>query len=329
MKKIINNPQEVVNDMLVGMQIACPEVFCDTELNTVFRRDKAENKVAVITGGGSGHEPAHSGYVGKGLLDAAVAGNVFASPPADKIYSAMTKIETGRGLIQIIKNYSGDIMNFGLAKDLAELDGMRVEQIIVKDDVATEDRDDTAGRRGIAGTVFVHKIVGALAESGADIEHIVEVGNRAISGMRTIGLALSSCTLPAVGHVGFELGEQEIELGMGIHGEPGIERTSIKTAAELAEIMVQRIMKDYSYSGKDVAVLVNGLGATPLMEQYILTAEIEKNLSMNNVNVKRWFVGNYLTSFEMAGASVTLLELDDEILAALDAPCNSPAWKCS
>ena len=329
MKKIINDPQQVVNDMLVGMQVAHPELDCDLALNTVFRRTLDPNKVAVITGGGSGHEPAHGGYVGWGLLDAAVAGNVFASPPADKIYAAMKTISGTRGIIQIVKNYSGDIMNFGLAKELAEMDGIQVEQIVVKDDVATADDDYTSGRRGIAGTVLVHKLIGASAQAGYDLDQVLRVGTKAVAGLRSVGFALSSCSLPAVGHVGFALGENELEFGMGIHGEPGVEHMQLASAKELAEISVTHILADRAYSGRHTAVLINGLGSTPLMEQYIFLGEVASVLEKNNVAVDRWMVGNYLTSFEMNGISTSILELDDELVDLLDKPCSAPAWKAT
>ena len=327
MKKVINDPLQVVPDMFKGMSIAHPELECDIETGTVFRRNKPANKVAVITGGGSGHEPAHGGYVGEGMLDAAVAGNVFASPSADKIYKAMLKISAGRGIVQIIKNYSGDVMNFGMAKDLAELDGIRVEQIIVKDDVATVDDDYTSGRRGIAGTVFIHKIVGAAAESGKDLDEVVRIGRRAVEGMRSVGFALTPCSLPAADSANFRLGDEEFEFGLGIHGEPGIERMPMKSAAELAALSVGRILEDRPYAGKRTAVLINGLGSTPLMEQYIFLAEVDAVLRREGIAAERWYVGNYLTSFEMGGISTTLLEVDDELLGLLDYPCLTPAWK--
>ena len=318
MKKVINDPLQVVPDMFKGMSIAHPELECDLETGTVFRRNKPANKVAVITGGGSGHEPAHGGYVGEGMLDAAVAGNVFASPSADKIYKAMLKISAGRGIVQIIKNYSGDVMNFGMAKDLAELDGIRVEQIIVKDDVATVDDDYTSGRRGIAG---------AAAESGKDLDEVVRIGRRAVEGMRSVGFALTPCSLPAADSANFRLGDEEFEFGLGIHGEPGIERMPMKSAAELAALSVGRILEDRPYAGKRTAVLINGLGSTPLMEQYIFLADVDAVLRREGIAAERWYVGNYLTSFEMGGISTTLLEVDDELLGLLDYPCLTPAWK--
>ena len=327
MKKVINDPLQVVPDMFKGMSIAHPELECDIETGTVFRRNKSASKVAVITGGGSGHEPAHGGYVGEGMLDAAVAGNVFASPSADKIYKAMLKISAGRGIVQIIKNYSGDVMNFGMAKDLAELDGIRVEQIIVKDDVATVDDDYTSGRRGIAGTVFIHKIVGAAAESGKDLDEVARIGRRAVEGMRSVGFALTPCSLPAADSANFRLGDEEFEFGLGIHGEPGIERMPMKSAAEFAALSVGRILEDRPYAGKRTAVLINGLGSTPLMEQYIFLAEVDAVLRREGIAAERWYVGNYLTSFEMGGISTTLLEVDDELLGLLDYPCLTPAWK--
>ena len=265
MKKVINDPLQVVPDMFKGMSIAHPELECDLETGTVFRRNKPANKVAVITGGGSGHEPAHGGYVGEGMLDAAVAGNVFASPSADKIYKAMLKISAGRGIVQIIKNYSGDVMNFGMAKDLAELDGIRVEQIIVKDDVATVDDDYTSGRRGIAGTVFIHKIVGAAAESGKDLDEVVRIGRRAVEGMRSVGFALTPCSLPAADSANFRLGDEEFEFGLGIHGEPGLVAgiELLDNAAQIAALVIA-IQKAGRLMEHQVAAGVHAAGVARL-----------------------------------------------------------------
>lgn len=326
MKKIINDPNNVVSDMLQGFAAANPELVYFPGLEVVARKTKTP-KVGLVSGGGSGHEPAHAGYVGRGMLDAAVAGNVFASPSPDRILKGIQEANAGKGVLLIIKNYSGDVMNFGLAKELAEMDGTVVDSVVVKDDVAVKDSTYSTGRRGIAGTVFVHKIAGAAAESGAELPEVKRVAEKTIANIRSMGMAMSPCTLPAVGKPGFSLADDEIEIGMGIHGEPGIERSSVKTAAEIADILCSKILADYDYSGSEVAVLVNGLGATPLMELYILYGEVEKILAAKGIRIHKVFVGNYMTSLEMAGASLTLLKLDDELKAFLDAPCSTPALK--
>ena len=327
MKKIINNPDNCVSEMLLGLEIAEPSVKYLRNSEVIARRNVNKDKVALISGGGSGHEPAHAGYVGTGMLDAAVSGNVFASPSPDRIIDAIHEVGGDKGVLLIIKNYSGDIMNFGMATELAEMEGYKVLSVIVKDDVAVPDSTYSTGRRGIAGTVFVHKIAGAAAESGKSLEEVRDVAQKVIDNVRSMGMAMTPCILPGVGKAGFVLGEDEIEIGMGIHGEPGVEKTEIKTAHELAEILCNRILNDYDYAGSEAAVLINGLGATPLMEQYILTAEVDAYLKTKGVKPYKYIVGNYMTSLEMAGCSVSLLKLDDELKAYLDAAANAPAWK--
>jgi phosphoenolpyruvate---glycerone phosphotransferase subunit DhaK len=326
MKKIINQPNSVVSELLMGMAKAHPELKYTEELEVISRTQKSK-KVGIVSGGGSGHEPAHAGYVGKGMLDAAVAGNVFSSPSPDRIIKGIEEANSGEGVLLVIKNYSGDIMNFDMAKDMAEMDGIRVESVVIKDDVAVPDSTYSTGRRGIAGTIFVHKIAGAKAEAGGNLDEVKAVAEKAIANIRTMGMAMSSCILPAVGKPGFELGENEIEIGMGIHGEPGVERTTVKTAAETADILLAKVLADYDYLGSEVAVLVNGLGGTPLMELYILNNEVEKILSEKGVKIYKTFVGNYMTSLDMLGCSVTLMKLDDELKELLDAPCSTPALK--
>lgn len=326
MKKIINKPENVVSEMLEGLSKANPKVEYFKEFEVIARKDK-EEKVGLVSGGGSGHEPAHAGYVGKGMLDAAVAGNVFSSPSPDRVLKGIQEANTGKGVLLIIKNYSGDIMNFNMAKELAEMEGIKVETVVVKDDVAVQDSTYSTGRRGIAGTVFVHKIAGAKAAKGATLEEVKSTAMKAIENVRSMGMAMTPCILPGVGKPGFKLDEEEIEIGMGIHGEPGVERTSIKTAKEVAEILCEAILKDYDYTGSEVALMVNGLGGTPLMELYILNNEVEKILKSHNINIHRTFVGNYMTSLEMAGCSITLLKLDEELKELIDAPCDTLALK--
>ncbi|GAA4296070.1 dihydroxyacetone kinase subunit DhaK [Anaerocolumna aminovalerica] len=326
MKKIINKPTDVVSELLRGMEKAYPSLKYIEKLEVITRREKSD-KVAVISGGGAGHEPAHAGYVGKGMLDAAISGNVFSSPSPDRIIEGINQTNSGKGVLMIIKNYSGDIMNFGLSKDMAEMDDIEVETVVVKDDVAVPDSTYSTGRRGIAGTVFVHKIAGAKAETGANLQEVKAAAEKAIANIRSMGMAMTPCTLPAVGKPGFVLGEDEIEIGMGIHGEPGVERTNVKTAKELAEILLNKVLEDYDYSNSEVALMVNGLGGTPLMELYILNNEVQQLLEEKNIKVYRTFVGNYMTALDMTGCSLTLMKLDDELKELLDAPCDTPALK--
>ncbi len=327
MKKIINKPEDVVTEALIGMQEAYPDKLEYIEGFEVIARKKKEDKVAVISGGGAGHEPLHAGFVGKGMLDAAVSGNVFSSPSPDRIGAAIERMDSGKGVLLVIKNYSGDIMNFGLASDLAEADDRTVESVVVKDDVAVPDSTYSTGRRGIAGTVFVHKIAGAKAESGASLSEVKAAAEKAISNIRSMGMAMTPCILPAVGKPGFALGEDEIEIGMGIHGEPGVEKTKVKSAKEVAEILLEKILADYDYSGSEVAVLVNGLGGTPLMELYILNKEVQEYLKAKGIRVYKTLVGNYTTALDMTGCSLTLMKLDDELKELLDAECDTPALK--
>lgn len=327
MKKIINDPEKVVSEMLAGMEIAEKGLHYLPGSEVIARRTPNKNKVALVSGGGSGHEPAHAGYVGKGMLDAAVAGNVFASPSPDRIMAAIHEVAGEKGVLLIIKNYSGDIMNFSMAAELAEMEGYRVMSVVTKDDVAVPDSTFSTGRRGIAGTVFVHKIAGAAAEAGKDLEELRNLAQKVIDNTRSMGMAMTPCVLPGVGKPGFTLDENEIEIGMGIHGEPGVERTAVKTAKELAEILCSRILADMDYSGSEVAVMVNGLGGTPLMELYILAGEVNTLLNEKGLKPCRWYVGNYMTALEMIGCSVSLLKLDEEMKSYLDAVTDAPAWR--
>lgn len=327
MKKIINNPANVVSETLRGMSLAHDSLQYIDDLEVICRKEKKQGKVGVVSGGGSGHEPAHAGYVGTGMLDAAVAGNMFSSPSPDRIIRGIQEANSGAGVLLVIKNYSGDIMNFEMAKDMAEMDGIEVDSVVVRDDVAVPDSTYSTGRRGIAGTVFVHKIAGAKAESGASLPEVKAAAEKAIANIRSMGMAMTPCTLPAVGKPSFTLGDDEIEIGMGIHGEPGVEKTKVKTASELAECLLSKILADYDYENSEVALLVNGLGGTPLMELYILNQEVRKLLEAKNIKVYKTFVGNYMTSIEMSGCSLTLMKLDDELKELLSAPCDTPALK--
>ena len=328
MKKIINNPNEVVSDMLRGMAKANPKIrYLGEGVEVIARAEKTAGKVGVITGGGSGHEPAFGGYVGKGMLDAAVAGNVFSSPSPDRIIEGIKAADGGAGVLMAIMNYSGDIMNFKMAGELAEFDGIRTDVVVVKDDVAVPDSTYSTGRRGIAGTVFVHKVAGAAAEMGKSLPEVKAAAEKTIENIRTMGMAMTPCVLPGVGKPGFTLAEDECEIGMGIHGEPGINREKMSPAKELAAKLLKKIFDDCDYSGSEVAVMVNGLGGTPLMELYILYNEVETILKEKGITIYKAFVGNYMTSLEMAGASVTLFKLDDELKGYLDYPSEAPAFK--
>ncbi|MBL4954602.1 dihydroxyacetone kinase subunit DhaK [Neobacillus sp. YIM B02564] len=330
MKKVINNPEAVVHEMIEGMVQAYPDKLRHLEGTTVIVRADAPvpGKVAVISGGGSGHEPSHAGYVGRGMLDAAVAGEVFTSPTPDQIYEGMKAIDSGNGVLMVIKNYTGDVMNFEMAAELAEAEGIKVAKVIVNDDVAVENSTFTTGRRGIAGTVFVHKIAGAKAEKGGSLEEVEAVANKVISHVKSMGIALTPCTIPAVGKPGFEISEEEMEVGMGIHGEPGIERTKVKTSHEIAELLVEKVLAEHQLTAEDkVAVLINGLGATPLMELFIFNKDVSEILAKKGVQVYKTFVGEYMTSIEMAGLSLSILKLDDELTELLEAPADTAAWK--
>ena len=327
MKKIINNPNDVVSECLRGLAESEPGVEYLPGAEVIARRERRRGKVGVITGGGSGHEPAFAGYVGPGLLDAAVAGNMFSSPSPDRIIKGIEAADGGAGVLMVIMNYSGDIMNFDMAKDMAGMDGIPVETVVVRDDVAVPDSTYSTGRRGIAGTLFVHKIAGAKAEAGGNLDEVKAVAEKAASRIRSMGMAMTPCTLPAVGKPGFVLEDDEIEIGMGIHGEPGIERTAVKTAKELARILTDKICGDFDYNGSEIALMVNGLGGTPLMELYILNHEVQSCLAARGIRVYRTFVGNYMTSVEMAGCSLTFMKLDQELKELLDAPCAAVAWK--
>lgn len=324
-KKIMNKPQNIVDEMLAGFVFANPENEWHKELRVVARKKKVSGKVGIIAVGGSGHEPAHIGYIGEGMLDAAAAGNLFASPSPVQMLKAIEEADCGAGVLVVLKNYSGDRMNYSIAKEFAELKGITVDCVIVRDDVAVSDSTYSTGRRGIAGTVFVHKIAGAKAVTGATLEEVKKAAEKAIANVRSMGMSMSACILPGLDKAGFTVGENEIEIGMGIHGEPGIEKTGMRTAKELAEILLNKILSDYDYRACKVALLVNGLGATPLMELYVLAAEMKELFERYEMTTHKVLVGNYMTALEMSGCSISVLKLDDELEALLDIPCRTPA----
>ncbi|MCL2316963.1 MAG: dihydroxyacetone kinase subunit DhaK [Actinomycetia bacterium] len=329
MKKLINDVNDVVKDSLVGFEAAHDDlVRVDHENKVVFRKDApVKGKVGIISGGGSGHEPLHGGFVGLGMLDAACAGEVFTSPVPDQMLVATKGVDSGRGVLHIVKNYTGDVMNFEMAAELAQAEGIDVQAVVVDDDVAVEDSTWTAGRRGVGLTVLLEKLVGAAAEEGQDLDALVALAKKIIAEGRSMGMALTGCTVPAAGKPSFDLADDEIEVGIGIHGEPGRERRKIGTAAEVAEMLVKPILADLDYAGSDVICFVNGMGATPLIELFIVYAEVAKLLAGANVHVVRDLVGNYITSLDMAGCSVTLLKADEDLLRLWDAPVVTPGLR--
>jgi len=329
MKKIINAVDDVVKDSLVGFELAHSDLIQVDHENKVVLRLNApvDGKVGIISGGGSGHEPLHGGFVGEGMLDAACAGEVFTSPVPDQMLAATRAVNGGRGVLHIVKNYTGDIMNFEMAAEMAEAEGIPVKSVVVDDDVAVQDSLYTAGRRGVGLTVLLEKIVGAAAEEGKDLDYLEALAKRVIANGRSMGLALTGCTVPAAGKPSFELADDEIEVGIGIHGEPGRHRQKIAPSAELAELLVKPILDDLDYRGSEVICFVNGMGATPLIEQFIFYADVAKLLDAAGVRVARDLVGNYITSLDMAGVSVTLLKADDEMIHLWDAAVVTPGLR--
>ncbi|RLL48765.1 dihydroxyacetone kinase subunit DhaK [Acinetobacter cumulans] len=325
MKKLINNPENLVVEMCKGFVLAHPELAFTESHKIISRKEKHQN-VALISGGGSGHEPAHAGFVGTGMLDAAVCGDVFASPSQIQIYKALQQVATDKGVLMIIKNYSGDMMNFQNGAALATDDGIKVDYVKVADDIAVKDSLYTVGRRGVAGTVFVHKIAGAAAAQGYELSRVKELAQKAADSVTSLGFAYTSCTVPAKGTPTFTLADDEMEYGVGIHGEPGIRREKILPSKKLAQRIVDDLFLDRP-DLKEVAVLVNGFGTSPLQELYVFNHDVCQHLANKGIKIYRTFVGNYMTSIDMNGASVSLLALDDELKTYLDAEANTPAFK--
>ncbi len=335
MKKVINAPESIVEEMLRGMEAAHggPDglIRLLPEHNIVVRADApVSGKVALVSGGGSGHEPTHGGYVGPGMLDAACAGSVFTSPTPDQMLEATKAVDGGAGVFYVVKNYTGDVLNFEMAGELAEAESIQTDYVVTNDDVAVEDSTFTSGRRGVAGTLFVHKICGAAADDGKDLAGIKELAEKVNANVRSMGMALTSCTPPEAGEPIFQIADDEMEIGIGIHGEPGIERKNIEPADRIVDDLLQKILNDnvdFTSSG-DVAVMVNGLGGTPLMELYIAYAHVADVLKREGVNIyKMPYVGEYMTSLEMAGFSITLLKLDEDMKGYLEAPCDVAAGR--
>ena len=325
MKKFVNDPQQFVPEMLEGIALANPETLAYVpEYNLIMRRDApSEDKVSIVQGSGSGHEPAHVMVVGKGMLDAACPGDVFAAPPMDYVYETAKRLATPKGVLLLVNNYTGDRMAFDMGKEMAEAEGIKVEILLVDDDVAVKDSTYTVGRRGVAGNFFVIKAVGAASERGEELEEIVRIGQKVNSVTRTMGVALTACTPPAKGAPLFELGEDEMEVGVGIHGEPGRERRKLATADEIVDELLAATADDLPFvSGDRVALMINGLGGTPISELYILYRRAHRQLAERGITVGRSYVGEYCTSLDMAGASLTLVKLDEEIEDLLAAPAE-------
>lgn len=330
MKKLINKPEDVVREELEGLAWAHPDlVKVHFDPNYVYRADApVKGKVAIISGGGSGHEPMHGGFVGKGMLDAACPGAVFTSPTPDQMYEATKAVHAGTGVLYIVKNYSGDIMNFEMAADLAKADGVPIESVVIDDDVAVEGSLYTQGRRGVGTTVLAEKICGAAAEQGYELKRLADLCKKVNDNGRSMGMALSPCTVPHVGRPTFELGEDEMEIGIGIHGEPGRQRTKLRPADEIVEMLMEPILADLPFKAGDrVLLFVNSMGGTPLIELYILYRKAYSILEDHGIQVVRNLIGPYITSLEMAGASITLLRMDDELIHLWDAPVLTPALR--
>jgi dihydroxyacetone kinase-like protein len=327
MKKLINNPDDVVVEALAGIRAAHPSLDVDVENKIIVRAGgPTAGKVGLVSGGGAGHEPLHGGFVGYGMLDAACSGEVFTSPVPDQMLLATQKVDGGAGVLHIVKNYTGDILNFAMAAELAADEGIEVTPVVVNDDVAVQDSLYTAGRRGTGATVFVEKIAGALAEQHEGLKAVADVAREVNERSRSFGVALTACTVPAAGAPGFDLPDDEIELGVGIHGEPGRERGKIRSAAEIVDFALTAIDDDMPLTG-DLAVMVNGMGGTPLIELYLVYNEVAKIIAARGATIARNLVGNYITSLDMAGASITVLRLTPDLTRLWDAPVETPALR--
>ncbi len=327
MKKLINSAENVLADALRGVAAAHPELTVDHENRIVISTAPRAGRVALISGGGSGHEPLHSGFVGAGMLDAACAGEVFTSPTPDQMLAAAQAVDAGAGVLFIVKNYTGDVLNFEMAAELASEEGIASRSVIVADDVAVKDSTWTAGRRGVGTTVLVEKIAGAAAADGKSLAEVAAVAQRVADSGRSMGVALTSCTVPAVGHPSFDLPDDEMEMGVGIHGEPGRTRVPFAPAHDIAHELVDAITSDLDFSDAPVIALLTGLGGTPLIELYVIYADIADALAERGITVARSLVGDYVTSLDMAGCSLTLLRADDELLRLWDAPVNTTALR--
>lgn len=311
MKKMLNDVSNVVEEMLEGLCYANDNVYKLDGYNVIVKKNK-EDKVALCSGGGSGHEPAHAGYVGYGLLDAAISGEVFTSPTPDQILAAIQAVDSGKGVLLVVKNYTGDIMNFEMAGQMAQEMGINVETVVVEDDIAVENSLYTVGKRGVAGTVFVHKIAGSAAQDGKTLQEVKEIASEVVNNTKTLGMSLGGCVVPATGKASFELEEDEIEMGLGIHGEPGTHKEKIKTAKEHVTYMLDKLLAESNIKDEKVVVLVNGLGSTTLMELYVINKNVNDILKEKSIKVHKSLVGNYMTSLEMPGFSISILKLSEK-----------------
>lgn len=320
MKKIINDPENIIKEMLNGLYKANQDkVKINEDMKIIYRKDlPIKGKVGLISGGGSGHEPAHAGYVGDGMLDCAICGEIFTSPTPDQVLEAIKLADSGQGVFMVIKNYTGDVMNFEMAKDMAEMDGINVDYIIVNDDVAVEDSTYTSGRRGIAGTIFVHKVLGAMAREGKSLEEIKAMAEKIVKNIKSMGMATKACINPISGKESFDLSEEDMEIGVGIHGEPGVKQEKVKSADEISKELLDHILDDYEDKNGDFVIMVNGMGQTTEMELFIVNNFVNDYLSDKNINIKKTFLGNYMTSMDMTGFSLTLFKVNDEILKYLE-----------
>ena len=329
MKKIINNPTAVVDEMLDGLAYIHSDLVYRVEgFDIIARKSEKTGKVGLISGGGSGHEPSHAGFVGEGMLSAAICGAVFTSPTPDQVLQAIKEADEGAGVFMVIKNYSGDIMNFEMAQEMAEMEGIEVASVVVDDDIAVEDSLYTQGRRGVAGTILVHKILGNAARAGKSLTEIKALADELVKNIHTVGLALSGATVPEVGKPGFVLADDEIEFGIGIHGEPGYRKEKMQPSKDLAKELVEKLSQSVELkSGKKIGILINGMGATPLMEQYVFAADVANLLADAGVEVVYKKLGNYMTSIDMVGISLTFIQLDrPDWLTALNSLVTTAAW---
>ncbi|MGG5302812.1 dihydroxyacetone kinase, DhaK subunit [Enterococcus pernyi] len=327
MKKIMNEPGDIVEETLEGIVKSYPELVHRVEDSRVIAKNQLNEQVGLVSGGGSGHEPAHAGFVGDGMLSAAVLGDVFTSPTPDQIQLAIKEADQGQGVLLIIKNYTGDILNFEMAKELAAMDEIDVEEVVVDDDIAVENSTYTAGKRGVAGTILVHKILGDAAKNGASLAQLKELGERVVAATKTIGVALRAATVPEVGKPGFDLNEDEIEYGVGIHGEPGYRREKLQPSKLLAKELVTKILSEYTEKPKEVGVLVNGMGGTPLMEQFVFMNDVLTLLNEEQVDVTFHKVGDLMTSLDMQGLSLTMVDLTETTWKeALTSHVETIAW---
>ena len=329
MKKIINKPSDFVEESIEGLVKSHPEIysFAPDNKRVIARAEKSSNKVGIISGGGSGHLPVFTGYVGKGLLDSCAVGSVFASPSVDQIASAIRNANNGNGVLCIIGNYGGDVMNFEMACEIVTSEGIKTKTVIVADDIASASNEEKTKRRGIAGMVFVFKVAGSIAETGASLEKTFNIASSTNNNIRTLGVALSPCILPEAGKPTFEIKDDEIEIGMGIHGEPGIKREKLRSADQLSDDLCKRILGDYKLNAEDqVSIMINSLGATPLEELYIISKRVHENFSKLKIKITKSYVGRYATSMEMAGMSITVFKLDSELKKYLLTPSDCPFW---